>query len=409
MHILIHDFGGHPFPLQLGRRLAGNGHRVDHLYCKSVTGAKGGLAAREGDSERLAIRGLATGRPIDKANFLRRFAGEHRYGRLAAGRISEIDPDVVLCANTPLDALRSIQAACRRRNIRFVNWLQDVNSLAAAAILPRKMPILGKLAAWWYLAAERRRLLRADHVVSISDDFDGYLRSIGIPPAGYTTIENWAPLDEMPRRPRRNRWTERHGLTRGRCALYSGNLGFKQDPRLLIDLAAAMGEADPRDRLVVVSEGMGADWLAGRQAALGLANLVLLPFQPYGEVPDMMASADVLLAIVEPQDRPYCVPSKVLSYCCAGRAIVLSADAGNLASRILLRNRCGRVVEAGDSRAFTRAVLELLADEDGRTAGGENARRYAEDAFDIERITARFEAVLEETIRGRPSADAARP
>ena len=170
-----------------------------------------------------------------------------------------------------------------------------------------------------------------------------------------------------------------------------------------------MGEADPRDRLVVVSEGMGADWLAGRQAALGLANLVLLPFQPYGEVPDMMASADVLLAIVEHQDRPYCVPSKVLSYCCAGRAIVLSADAGNLASRILLRNRCGRVVEAGDSRAFTRAVLELLADEDGRIAGGENARRYAEDAFDVERITARFEAVLEETIRGPPSADAARP
>ena len=213
----------------------------------------------------------------------------------------------------------------------------------------------------------------------------------------------------MPRRPRRNRWTERHGLTRGRCALYSGNLGFKQDPRLLIDLAAAMGEADPRDRLVVVSEGMGADWLAGRQAALGLANLVLLPFQPYGEVPDMMASADVLLAIVEHQDRPLLRPFQ-------GPVLLLRgprhrALGGCRESRepYPAAQPVRRVVEAGDSRAFTRAVLELLADDDGRTAGGENARRYAEDAFDVERITARFEAVLEETIRGRPSADAARP
>ena len=407
MHVVIHDFGGHAFPVQLARRLAGKGHRVDHLYCGSVVGAKGVLALREGDPEGLSIQGLGTGRPIDKAKLLRRFAGERRYGRLAAARISGIGPDVVLCATTPLDALRPIQAACRRGNVRFVNWLQDLGSLAAAAILPGRIPILGKPAARWHLAAERRLLRRADHIVSISDDFDAYLRGIGIPPAGYTIIENWAPLEEMPRRPRRNRWAEGHGLTRGRCVLYSGNLGFKQDPRLLVDLAVAMEKADPRDRLVVVSEGMGAGWLAERQAALGLPNLLLLPFQPWDEVPDMMASADVLLALLEPQKRPYCVPSKVLSYCCAGRAIVLSADAGNLASRILRRNRCGRVVDAGDGPALTRAVLDLLADEEGRAAHGENARRYAEDAFDAEAITARFEAVLEGVLRGSPPAGAA--
>ena len=395
MRIVVHDFAGHPFQLQLSRTLARNGHRVHHLYCASLTGAKGKVAEQEDDPDHLSIRGLGAGRPFAKASFLRRFADEYRYGRLAARAIAAIDPDVVLAANTPLDSLRLIHNRCRRRGIKVVNWLQDVNSLAVADILPRKVPVLGRPIASYYLAMERRLLHRADHVIPVSTDFAGYLQGIGIAPRGYTVIENWAPLDEMPRRPRHNAWGERHGLDRGRCVMYSGNLGFKQNPGLLIDLAKAMAGADPRDRLVVVSEGIGADWLAGRQRALRLPNLLLLPFQPWREVPDMMASADVLTALLEPQDRPYCVPSKVLSYCCAGRPIVLAADPANLASRIVSGSRCGRVVGAGDGPAFTRAVLELLADDEERSICGENARRHAETAFDAESIAARFAAVLE--------------
>lgn len=400
MDIVIHDFAGHPFQLELGRRLARNGHRVHHLHCASLLGARGDLSPREDDPERLSIAGLSTGRPLAKANLLRRFVDERRYGRLAAERIAALAPHVVLCANTPLDALDALQRTCRRRGIGFVNWLQDINSLAAAAILPRKVPLLGPLLARRYLALERRLLRQADHVVPIADDFGDWLSRTGIATHGYTTIENWAPLEELPTRPRRNDWSRRHGLDAGRSVLYSGNLGFKQDPTLLTNLASAMRAANPRDRLVVVSEGMGADWLARRKAELRLSNLVLLPFQHWVDVPDMMASADVLVALLEPQDRPWSVPSKVLTYCCAGRAIVLSADRQNLASRIVLHSGCGRVVDAGDSPAFTGAVLELLDDDGHRGTLGENARRHAEAAFDGEAIAARFEAVLERVVHG---------
>ena len=400
MDVVIHDFAGHPFQLELGRRLARNGHRVHHLYCASLLGARGDLSHREDDPDRLSIAGLSTGRPLAKANLLRRFVDERRYGRLAAERIAALAPQVVLCANTPLDALDAIQRACRRRGIGFVNWLQDINSLAAAAILPRKIPLLGPLVARRYLAMERRLLRRADHIVPITDDFGDWLSRIGIAAHGCTTIENWAPLEELPTRPRRNGWSRRHGLDAGRVVLYSGNLGFKQNPALLADLASAMRAANPRDRLVVVSEGMGADWLARRKAELRLSNLVLLPFQPWADVPDVMASADVLIALLEPQDRPWSVPSKVLSYCCAGRAIVLSADAANLASRVVRRSGGGRVVDAGDGPAFARAVLELLDDDGRRRVLGENARRHAEAAFNGEAIAARFETVLERVAHG---------
>ncbi len=398
MDIAVHDFAGHPFQVQLSRQLARNGHRVHHLYCDAIIGPRGLVADCDGDPASLTIEALATGSSVAKENFLRRFWDEYRYGRLAAERIAAIHPDVVLCSNTPLDALRLIQHHCRARGIKVVNWLQDVNSLAIADILPGRIPVVGSFVASHYLAMERRLLRHADQVIAIAVDFRDFLLDIGLVPSRLAVIENWAPLEEMPRRPRNNAWSKRYGLDDGRCAIYSGNLGFKQNPAYLIDLARAMGEAAPGDRLVVVSEGIGARWLAEQQAALRLPNLLLLPFQPYAEVGDMMGAADVLLGLLEPQARPFCVPSKILSYCCAGRPIVLAADPGNLASRIISGHDCGAAVAAGDSAAFTDAVLALLAHEPRRSACGERARRYAEKTFEIGPIAARFEAVLENVV-----------
>jgi len=392
MRLVTHDFAGHPFQMQLSRALAGRGHRVHHLHCESLVGAKAGLDVGEGDAAGLTIEGVGGKRPMAKGSLARRLAMENAYGRRAAAKITVAKPDVVLCANTPLDALRWIVPACRRRGIGFVNWLQDINSVATAQILPRKVPVFGGLAARRYLGLERSLLRRSDHIVAISEDFQGYLESINLPAGAWSVIHNWAPLDELPARPRRNPWTERHGLTHGINIVYTGNLGLKHNPQLLLDLAR--NRPAPDTQVVVVSEGIGADWLASRKQALGLDNLVLLPFQPYEALPEVMAAADILLALLEPQTQPYCVPSKVLSYCCAGRAIVLSADAGNLASRIVRGHGCGRVVAAGDGSAVAEAVSELLRDDREREACARRARRYAERSFAIEPIASRFEELL---------------
>ena len=36
MKIIVHDYAGHPFQVQLSRRLASRGHEVLHLYCAST-------------------------------------------------------------------------------------------------------------------------------------------------------------------------------------------------------------------------------------------------------------------------------------------------------------------------------------------------------------------------------------
>ena len=99
----------------------------------------------------------------------------------------------------------------------------------------------------------------------------------------------------------------------------------------------------------MISEGKGRDWLEewkrerGRQS---VDNLVLLDFQPYADLPAVMASADVLMAVLEPDASRFSVPSKVLTYLCSGRAIVGVLPPDNSVAEILLTHGAGLVVRS---------------------------------------------------------------
>jgi glycosyltransferase involved in cell wall biosynthesis len=176
--------------------------------------------------------------------------------------------------------------------------------------------------------------------------------------------------------------------------LYAGTLGMKHDPELLAALAERLAAAAPDSRVVVVSQGAGADYLAEARRSRGLNGLVLLPFQPFEALPDVLASADVLAAVLEPEAGTFSVPSKVLTYLCAGRAVLLSVPPENLAARIVAREGAGRVVPPGHTEAFVEAAAALLADPAGRADAARAARAYAERTFDIEAIADRFEGIL---------------
>jgi len=137
------------------------------------------------------------------------------------------------------------------------------------------------------------------------------------------------------------------------------------------------------------------DYLQGRKRELGLENLVLMGFQPFADLPDVMATADVLLAILEPEAGVFSVPSKVLSYLCAGRALLLAVPPENLAAKIVQRVGAGLVVPPSDAEGFIERAVSPMSDADRRESMGASGRAYAEQAFDIERIAEKFVRVFE--------------
>jgi glycosyltransferase involved in cell wall biosynthesis len=255
---------------------------------------------------------------------------------------------------------------------------------------------LGGAVAERGVAAFERRLLRgSDAVVVISDDFVPMLRRAGVDESRVDVIENWAPLAELPVLPRDNDWARERGLGDRFVFLYAGTLGFKHDPSLLLALARWAHANDAV--VVVVSEGPGADWLAEHGA--GETALQLLPYQPYGRLPEVLATADVVVALLEPDASAFSVPSKVLTYLCAGRPQLVSVPADNLAARVVERSGGGLVVPPGDAEKMLDAAATLRGDPDLRHEFGHRARAYAEKTFDIEMIADRFERVLERAKR----------
>ena len=102
----------------------------------------------------------------------------------------------------------------------------------------------------------------------------------GVAPERVAVIPNWAPIDRLPVLEKDNAWSRANGLGDRFCFLYTGTLGMKHNPQLLLELARYF-ECDDAVRVVVISEGIGAEWLGGKKAEHGLSNLILLPYQPF--------------------------------------------------------------------------------------------------------------------------------
>jgi glycosyltransferase involved in cell wall biosynthesis len=391
VRIVVHDYVGYAFPAQLARALARRGHDVLFLHCSSFVAGKGLVESSEGDPATLAFDSVELDGSFAKYDVRRRIADERETGRELASRVAAFRADTVLSSNAPLFVQRALLQSAHAHGGRFVFWQQDVISAAARRVLGRRSRLVG-VAAENAVAVLERRLLRAsDEVVVISEDFLPLLRRWGVDEARTTVIENWAPLDELPVLPRANQWACEQGLADRFVFLYSGTLGFKHDPSLLLELARW---ADANESVVaVLSEGPGAEWLA-REGASEPA-LRLFPYQPYERLPEVLASADVLVALLEPDAGAFSVPSKVLTYLCAARPLLVSVARDNLAARVVEGSGGGLVVPPKETEALVAAAATLRADDGLRTELGRRARAYAEATFDLGRIADRFEQVLE--------------
>jgi putative colanic acid biosynthesis glycosyltransferase WcaI len=390
MRVVVHDYAGHAFPAQLARALAGRGHDVLHLQCVSFVSGKGSVERKPDDPPSLSFDGVALGGDFAKYDLRRRVAHERELGRELSHLIDGFRPDVLL-SNAPLLVQARLLRTSHALGAGFVFWQQDVMSMAARRVVGDRSSAAGAAAALAVGALERRVLRRSDAVVTISEDFLPLLARWGIGEQRAEAIENWAPVAELPVSARENAWAVEHDLVGRAVFLYSGTLGFKHDPSLLLDLARWA-----RDRgatVVVVSEGPGVEWLAERGG--DEPALRLLPYQPYERLPEVHASADVLVALLEPEAGAFSVPSKVLTYLCARRPLLVSVPSDNLAARIVERSGGGVVVPPRDPAALIAAAERLLENEGLRDELGERGRAYAEASFDLDAITDRFERVLE--------------
>ncbi len=386
---VVVDFAGHGFQMDLSRALARRGHEVVHTWCSSNLTPHGDLSSGAG----VEAVPVSSGSRFEKYALVGRLRSELAYGLRTAALVWRRRPDAVLTSNVPLVSLACIAVVARLRRARWVLWLQDVQTGLAAQSLAGAASAVARCLGW----LERTLIRRADDVVVIGDDFVPEVRAAGAEPV---VIPNWAVLADLDVGERDNSWADSHGLDPDRFRfLYAGTLGRKHPPELVV----AVAEAVPDAQVVVVSEGEGAEALDALVSDRGIENVVRLPFQPHAVLGEVLASADVLVAVLADEAGAFSVPSKVLSYLCAGRALLVAMPPGNGASRLVVDAAAGVAVppEVG---AVAAAACDLRHDPAVSDGYGRAARNHAEASFDVDRKAEQFDVLLSGNAHGGTAA-----
>ncbi|HEY0904799.1 MAG TPA: glycosyltransferase family 4 protein [Marmoricola sp.] len=396
MRILVHDYSGHPFQVELSRELSVRGHEVIHSYCEGYTSGKGRLRAEPGET--LTFDPIGVGVVIAKTSFGRRLVQELRLGFELARQARRIRPGVVIVSNAPIPTLVVLAAALRARGVPWVLWHQDVQAVAVRSFAGTKLSRAFALVATVIGAGEKWCARQAAAVVVIADAFLDIHRRWGTVDKT-TVIPNWAPLSEIQPVTRSNDWSHEHGLEGVKTLLYSGTLGLKHDPGLLVGLARHVIDGGQPVQLVVVNEGPAVPVLRDEAARHGVP-LTLLPFQPYERLSEVLGSGDVLVVLLERTAGAFSVPSKTLSYLCAGRPILGLMPAENLAATLVTLAE-GRVLppERDALPAAAAWVCGVLADPELSLTMGKAARALAEREFALTRSADAFEAILTSSVQ----------
>jgi glycosyltransferase involved in cell wall biosynthesis len=396
MRLLLHDYSGHPFQVELSRELSRRGHDVTHSSCDGYTSGKGHLRTEPGET--LRFEPIGVGVAIAKTSFGKRLLQELGLGVELVAQVRRLRPDVVMASNVPIPTLVVLALVLRVRGIPWVLWHQDVQAVAIRSFAGSKLSRAFAVVAVLIGAAEKWCARRAAAVVVIADSFLDVHRRWGT--AGKTTvISNWAPLEEIRPVTRTNDWSHEHGLDDVPTLLYSGTLGLKHNPALLVGLARELIDAGHPVQLVVVNQGPAEQVLRDEATRLDVP-LLLLPFQPYERLSDVLGSGDVLVVLLEQDAGAFSVPSKTLSYLCAGRPVLGLMPAENLAATLIARaDGCVLPPLAQSLPAAAAWVGDVLDDTERRAAVGKAARVLAEQEFALARCADAFESILVSSIR----------
>jgi glycosyltransferase involved in cell wall biosynthesis len=178
--------------------------------------------------------------------------------------------------------------------------------------------------------------------------------------------------------------------------MYSGTLGMKHNPEILLNVALHY-QHNNEVRVVIISEGIGAEWLKSKKDEFKLNNLLIIDFQPFNLLPMILSTADVFIAILEPSAGIFSVPSKVLTYLCFKRPILMAVPAENLSAKIVSMYNLGSVVHPANLELIMFEMDKLIKDSSLKKKMGENALNYAKKHFNINRICDLFEGIVRNT------------
>ena len=246
----------------------------------------------------------------------------------------------------------------------------------------------------------------ADAVIADTAELRRFLLERGVAAERVTTI-NSGVWPEMFASGDAARVRDRFGFGTAPLVTYTGTFDEFQGVDYLLAAFRLVQQRAPSARLLLVGSTINSTQRMKylRMArALGIAAQVTVTTATLEELPDFLAATDVA---VVPRPESSGIPTKLLNYMAAGKAIVSFEKSAT----ILENGTTGRLIATPSAECFAEGILALLGDPDLRRSLGQNARDTIAGRFDWPSIVKQIEALYgkvlkEDTVRshriGRP-------
>ncbi len=316
----------------------------------------------------------ARGTRFSKRRFPGRFTNYVTYFLSACSAGLRLDrPDVVVALTDPPIIGLAGYLAARRLGVPFVMSYRDVFPEVARLLEDFQSETVNRV-----LDGINRFLVRkADRIVALGETMRQKLvDEKGADPRRVVVIPDWADCSAITPGPKRNRFSEAHGLAEKFVVMHSGNLGLAQGLEILVQAAAYLNEF-PAIEVVFVGDGVKRAGLQEQVRALGLSNVRFLPYEPKEGLRDSFASADLFVVSLRRGLAGYIVPSKLYGILAAGRPFVGVVDEACEVAAIAKKYDCGLLAEPEDPRDLAGKILTLYRDPGLAGRLGANARQAA--------------------------------
>jgi glycosyltransferase involved in cell wall biosynthesis len=216
---------------------------------------------------------------------------------------------------------------------------------------------------------------RAARIVALGETMrERLIENKGAPRQRTVVIPSGADNSAIQPGPHRNAFAAEHGLLDKFVVMHSGNMGLSQSLDTVVDAAALLRHL-PDVRIVFQGDGVKKADLQARVAALGLSNVLFLPFQPRERLGESFAAADVFIVSLQDGLAGYIVPSKLYGILAAGRPYVAAVEPTCEVAAITRQHDCGTVCAPRDPGAMADAIETMYRDRPMTERMGANARQ----------------------------------
>jgi colanic acid biosynthesis glycosyl transferase WcaI len=256
--------------------------------------------------------------------------------------------------------------------------------------------IKNRAAIRMFYALERFVYRRSDAIVTIAERFTEIVSDRNRSNGRVITIPNFVDTSFYRPLPRDNSFSRAHGLLDKFVVSYAGNIGIAQDWEAV--LVAARRLADRPIQFVIAGDGSQSQWLKDQIQRLDLRNVLLLPYQSREIMPLLNAASDVTTISMSASGGRDGFPSKIYTTLACGKPCIVSTDEECELAAIVRDCRCGWTVPAGNSDAYTSAILTAMARRESLPEMGRRGREYVEQRFSLKLVSQRYDEFLRQLV-----------